>query len=505
MEIKPPLSQTPIVQTNDPAEIEGPVNKNAEQKGNTETASNTQTSPAAAHAMKQAGTELKGTMKTGEHLMQQALSDQLGRSTQLQGWPESQGKNAIPLFGSQVITAQAQNASGTTSTSGPNATGQATTTKMDEARKHFDKGQAAFQAGKYHEALEAFNKADALYPHPDFKYNQGACLEKLGKRELAAQKYEAYLAEKPNAPDAATVRTQITKLHEDALKASQSAFDRGRAAYDAGNFKEAAAAFTEAYEHKPQPEILYNIGAAYQRGGDTKQAIKHYQLYLNNHPDAKDADKVRSQIHKLQKKTGDELMQPDPLKAGQVAFDRGRAAYDAGRFKEAAAAFTEAYEHHPQPEILYNIGAAYQQAGDTKQAIKHYQLYLNNHPDAKDADKVRSHIHRLQKKTGDELMQPDPLKAAQTAFDRGKSAFSAGRFKEAAAAFTEAYEHHPQPDILYNIGAAYQQAGDPKQAIKHYQLYLNNHPDAKDADKVRNHIRKLQAKTGDGLMQPGAP
>jgi regulator of sirC expression with transglutaminase-like and TPR domain len=49
---------------------------------------------------------------------------------------------------------------------------------------------------------------------------------------------------------------------------------------------------------------------------------------------------------------------------------------------------------------------SYQKAGDTKQAIKHYQLYLNQHPDAKDADKVRSHIHKLLQKTGDDLMQP---------------------------------------------------------------------------------------------------
>ena len=501
MDIKPAVSQ-PIVQTDDQTKVEAvSVKKSGEQEGNTNTAANAQSSATASHAMKQVGTETKGTMRTSEQALQKALNDQLGRSTQLLGWPESQGKNAIPLLGSQVTSTQTQSAPGTSQASGPNATAKATSTGMDEARKHFEKGEAAFQAGKYHEALESFNKADELYPHPDFKYNQGACLEKLGKRELAASKYEAYLAEKPNAPDAAKVRTQITKLHEDASKASESAFDKGKAAYDAGNYKEAAAAFSEAYEHKPKPDLLYNIGASYQKAGDTKQAIKHYQLYLNMHPDAKDAERVRGHIQKLQKSTGDELMHPDPTKAAQEAFDRGRAAYNAGNFKDAAAAFKQAYEYKPAPDLLYNIGAAYQRGGDTKNAVKYYQQYLNNHPDAKDADKVRNHIHKLLQKTGDALIDPN-LEAAQAAFDKGDVAYKEGRFADAATAFEEAYKEKPIPDFLYNIGAAYHRAGDTKNAVKNYQLYLNNHPNAKDADQVRNMIHKLLQKTGDDLMQP---
>jgi len=406
----------------------------------------------------------------------------------------------------QLMSVQTQSAPATTSpAAGPNAPAQATATAKDEAQKHYDAGAIAFKEGRYQEALEAFNKADAVYPHPDFKFNQAACLEKLGKSDLAATKYEAYLAAKPNAPDAAKVRTEITKLREDALKAAQSAFDRGKAAFDAGRYKEAAAAFTEAYEHKPLPDFLYNIATAHQQAGDTKQAIKHYQLYLNNHPDASDANRVRNHIHKLQKETGTELIHPNPMKAAQEAFDRGRAAFSAGNYRDAAAAFTEAYEHNPQPEILYNIGAAYQQAGDTKKAIKHYQLYLKAYPDAPDAERVRGQMRKMQKAAGAELMHPDPLRASQEAFDRGQAAYMSGKYREAAAAFTEAYEHNPQPDFLYNIGAAYHKAGDTKRAIKNYQLYLNNHPNAKDADQVRNMINKLLKKTGDDLIQPDAP
>jgi tetratricopeptide (TPR) repeat protein len=504
MDIKPSTSQAPIVRPNDQTQIDATqVNKSGEQVENT-AKENSENSPQQFQAMKHAGTEKKGTMKAGEHYLQHALSNQLDARpgpSKLLGWPDSQNTNTPALLSSQVMSSQTQSAP-VTSSAKTNAPAQATSTAQAEASKQLEKGKAAFKSGNYQEALQAFLKADELYPHPNFKYNQAASLEKLGKQELAAAKYQTYLADNPSSPDAEKVRSHITKLRGEATKAAQTAFDKGQAAYAAGNYKEAAAAFTEAYEHKPNPEFLYNIGASYDKAGDTKQAIKNYQLYVNMHPDAKDADKVRTHMHRLQKKTGDELMQPDPMKAGQQAFDIGKSDFKAGSFKEAAAAFTEAYKHTRNPDILYNIGASYEKAGDTKEAIKHYQRYLNEHPDAKDADKVRSHIHRLQKKTGDELMRPDSMKAAQEAFDRGTDAYNAGRFKAAAAAFTEAYDHEPKPELLYNIGAAYQRAGDTKQAIKHYQLYLNNHPDAKDADQVRKMIDKLQQRTGDDLMKP---
>ena len=187
---------------------------------------------------------------------------------------------------------------------------EATITGVAESEKLFAQGNDHYNAGKYGDALQAFERAYQKNPLGALRYNQAAALDKMGKRELAAQRYEAYLKETPDAPDAAKVRTRITKLREDALKAAQSAFDRGQTAYNAGRFQEAASAFAEAYEQKPFPQFLYNIGASYHKGGDTKRAIQNYQLYLSMAPDANDADKVRRQIHLLLKSTGDELMQP---------------------------------------------------------------------------------------------------------------------------------------------------------------------------------------------------
>jgi tetratricopeptide (TPR) repeat protein len=132
----------------------------------------------------------------------------------------------------------------------------------------------------------------------------------LGKRELAAQRYEDYLKEAPGASDAGQVQTRITKLRGDALTAAREAFDRGQVAFRAGRFKDAASEFAAAYEQKPLPEFLFNRAAALEKSGDTARAVQTFQLYLSMAPNAADADKVRAHIQKLQQASGNELLRP---------------------------------------------------------------------------------------------------------------------------------------------------------------------------------------------------
>jgi tetratricopeptide (TPR) repeat protein len=187
---------------------------------------------------------------------------------------------------------------------------EATSTGVAESQKQFEQGNNFYKEGKYGDALQAFERAYQQNPLGALRYNQAAALDKMGRRELAAQRYEAYLKETPDAPDAAKVKIHIDKLRADALKDAQAAFDRGQAAYNAGDFKKAASAFAEAYEQKPFPQFLYNIGASYDKAGDTQHAVQNYQLYLSMFPNADDADKVRNRIHTLLKASGADLMQP---------------------------------------------------------------------------------------------------------------------------------------------------------------------------------------------------
>jgi len=76
---------------------------------------------------------------------------------------------------------------------------EATATGVADSQKFFEEGQVAFKEGRYMDAFQAFEKAYRVNPLADIRYNQAVCLDKLGKRELAAGKYEEYLREKPDA------------------------------------------------------------------------------------------------------------------------------------------------------------------------------------------------------------------------------------------------------------------------------------------------------------------
>jgi tetratricopeptide (TPR) repeat protein len=172
------------------------------------------------------------------------------------------------------------------------------------------KGSELYKQGRFAEAFAAFERAYHLNPLSLLRYNQAACLQRMGKNELAAQRYEAYLAETPKAPDAAKVQGMITKLRADAQAAAQQAFDRGTAAFKAGRFNEAAAAFSQAYEQKPASQFLFNVAASFDKGGDRARAIQYYQLYLSMTPDAPDENRVRKRIDMLQAADGRQLMRP---------------------------------------------------------------------------------------------------------------------------------------------------------------------------------------------------
>lgn len=60
-------------------------------------------------------------------------------------------------------------------------------------------GKAAYDAGKYEDALKLFLDAQSLYPSPVFHYNIGLCHEALGHLDQAVISYEAYLRSYKNA------------------------------------------------------------------------------------------------------------------------------------------------------------------------------------------------------------------------------------------------------------------------------------------------------------------
>jgi tetratricopeptide (TPR) repeat protein len=83
---------------------------------------------------------------------------------------------------------------------------------------------------------------------------------------------------------------------------------------------------------------------------------------------------------------------------------------------------------------------------------------------------------------------------------QAKTAFDAGHFTEAAALLVRAYAISPSSTLLYNMGRAYQQAGDRSNAIDAYQRYLATESAPPDEGAIRHTIQQLQ----DEIAKEGA-
>ncbi len=93
----------------------------------------------------------------------------------------------------------------------------------------------------------------------------------------------------------------------DALKQAQSAFDQAQLDYLQGKYDEAAAEFQAAYDARPFPQFLYNIGAAHHMKGKKTgsadayaNAVTYYKKYLAADPTASDKAKVEKAIAVLE-------------------------------------------------------------------------------------------------------------------------------------------------------------------------------------------------------------
>lgn len=193
----------------------------------------------------------------------------------------------------------------------PDVQAAADPTRVAQARREYAQGQALFDAGRYADALGHFEKAHAILPDPANLFSGAMCLEKLGRYEEAAQRFEAYAAAAPLAADAGAVKAHAADLHATARNLASAAYDRGTALMERGQYREAAAAFGEAREHLPSPAATYMVAKSLDlAGASVASVVREYQRYLNEAPGAADATAVRDRIHALLDATGDGLMEP---------------------------------------------------------------------------------------------------------------------------------------------------------------------------------------------------
>ena len=98
------------------------------------------------------------------------------------------------------------------------------------------------------------------------------------------------------------VSPRVARADDPATRASKRHFDRGEKLFALGKFDEALDEYQKAFDAKPIPDFLFNIGQCYRNLGDYQQAIFSFKKYLKLEPDAPDKDKVEKLIDDLEEK-----------------------------------------------------------------------------------------------------------------------------------------------------------------------------------------------------------
>jgi len=82
--------------------------------------------------------------------------------------------------------------------------------------------------------------------------------------------------------------------------------------------------------------------------------------------------------------------------------------------------------------------------------------------------------------------------AAKGHFAAAQQHYKVGRFEEALAEYTRAYERAPLPDILFNIGQCHRNLKNYDRAIFFFESYLRDTTDATQRPRVEKLIAELE-------------
>ncbi len=113
-------------------------------------------------------------------------------------------------------------------------------------------------------------------------------------------------------------RVPVARAEDAATRSSRHHFQKGEKLFALGRFDEALEQYEQAFEARPLPAFLFNIGQCHRNLGNFEQAIFSFRKYLRQVPDADNREAVEDLI--------------DELEASRRAADEAARRREAARF-----------------------------------------------------------------------------------------------------------------------------------------------------------------------------
>ena len=197
-------------------------------------------------------------------------------------------------------------------------------------------------------------------------------------------------------------------------------------------------------------------------------------------------------------------------------FIQGQTHYKLGRFDKALIAYTRAYRLLPLAGFLFNIGLAYELAGETGKAVEHYKRYIAEDPDGARVEEARARASKLEGDlaAADEQRRAEDAKQAglqaqrervqQLLADAGKRR-SAGDYAGAIEAHRAAHELTQDPERLFDIAELHRESGNAVEAKVHFDGYIAAAPTGARHIEARRQVEALTAEIAAAAVPPPAP
>lgn len=99
-------------------------------------------------------------------------------------------------------------------------------------------------------------------------------------------------------------RTPSAHADESPTRAAKKHYERGQKLFALQKFEQALEQYQKAYDAKPIPDFLFNIGQCHRNLGDYESAIFSFKRYLKLSPDAENREQVEELIAKLEDEQG---------------------------------------------------------------------------------------------------------------------------------------------------------------------------------------------------------
>ncbi len=101
---------------------------------------------------------------------------------------------------------------------------------------------------------------------------------------------------------AVAIPSRAASADDPATRAARRHFERGEKLFALGRFDDALEEYQTAFDAKPLPGFLYNIGQCYRNLADYDQAIFSFKKYLKLDPEASNREAVERLIEELEEK-----------------------------------------------------------------------------------------------------------------------------------------------------------------------------------------------------------